>query len=150
MQFNLPTFDAKVIEKDGQRRIYDPIRRKYVVLTPEELVRQHFVHYLITQKSFPKELIANEVSIKLNRVSKRCDTVVYDSFLTPKMIIEYKAPSVPIIEGVFNQIIRYNMTLHVPYLVISNGVEHYCIKVDYEKGTYVFQEEIPIYEIITA
>ncbi len=145
LSLNLPTFEAKVKEKDGKLVIFDPARRKFVALTPEEWVRQHFVNYLIHYKGYPKELLANEVSLKLNGTSKRCDTVLYDRFLTPLMIVEYKSPLVKITRAVFDQITRYNMAMHVRYLVVSNGISHYCCKIDYEKLTYSFLEEIPAY-----
>lgn len=142
---NLPSFEAKVKEKDGKRVIFDPVRRKFVALTPEEWVRQHFVNYLIHHKGYPQELLANEVPLKLNGTSKRCDTVLYDRYLTPLMIVEYKSPFVEITRAVFDQITRYNMALHVRYLVISNGICHFCCKIDYENLTYSFLKEIPEY-----
>ncbi len=128
---NLPLCHVKVSEKDGKKYIYDPLRRKYVAFTPEEWVRQHFVNYLVTVKSYPKERIANEVSIYVNGISKRCDTVVYDDYLQPLLIAEYKAPEIAITEEVFNQISRYNSALKVPYLIVSNGLKHYCCNMDY-------------------
>ena len=106
LALNLPGFAPKVAEKDGKRMIFDPVRQKYVALTPEEWVRQHFVNYLITLKKFPKELLANEVLVKLNGTSKRCDTVVYNRFLEPLVIVEYKAPHINITNAVFDQIAR--------------------------------------------
>lgn len=146
---NLPLYAAKISEKDGKRSIFDIVRRKYVALTPEEWVRQHFINYLITEKGFPAELIANEVSLVLNGTSKRCDTVVYNRFLAPLMVIEYKAPYIEITQAVFDQIVRYNMVMRVAYLVVSNGMEHYCCKIDYEKGNYSFIEGIPEYQLIS-
>ena len=115
LALNLPGFAPKVAEKDGKRTIFDPVRRKYVALTPEEWVRQHFVNYLITIKSYPKELLANEVLVKLNGTSKRCDTVAYDRFLTPLVIVEYKAPSIPITGSVFDQIaLQHGTACRIP------------------------------------
>lgn len=148
LPLNLPRYAVKVTEKDGKRSILDPVRRKYVALTPEEWVRQHFVNYLITIKQFPKELLANEVSIKLNGTSKRCDTVAYSRDLSPLMIMEYKAPSVEITNTVFDQIVRYNMVLRVKYLTVSNGLRHFCCKIDYETQGYTFLEEIPTYQTL--
>ncbi|MEG1748079.1 MAG: type I restriction enzyme HsdR N-terminal domain-containing protein [Tannerellaceae bacterium] len=145
---NLPTFAAKVVQKDGKQTIFDPVRRKYVALTPEEWVRQHFVQYLITEKGFPKELLANEVALTLNGTAKRCDTVVYDHFLIPLMIIEYKAPTIDISRTVFDQVARYNIVLRVQYLVVSNGMNHYCCKIDYLTGTYSFLDGIPNYDAL--
>lgn len=143
---NLPGFIPKIAEKDGKRTIFDPVRRRYVALTPEEWVRQHFVHYLIEAKGYPKELVANEVQVKLNGTSKRCDTVVYNRFLEPSAIVEYKAPHIGITRAVFDQIARYNMVLRVRYLIVTNGMNHYACRIDYETRSYVFLENIPSYK----
>lgn len=145
-ELNLPPYEAKVITKDGKPFIFDVIRRQYVALTPEEWVRQHFVHFLIHHKGYPQALMANEVQLKLNGMSRRCDTVIYDRALQPRIIVEYKAPTVNITQKVFDQICRYNMVLQVDYLIVSNGLAHYCCKVDNENKTYTFLKEIPVYE----
>jgi hypothetical protein len=146
LSLNLPGFEAKVRKKDGKPVIFDPLRRKYVALTPEEWVRQHFTNFLITVKKFPKELLANEITIRLNNTTKRCDTIVYNRLPAPVMIIEYKAPGVTINHAVFDQITRYNISLRVPFLIVSNGLRHYCCKIDYEKQSYMFLEDIPYYD----
>ena len=144
---NLPPMDARIIGRDGGRKfIFDALRRRYVPLTPEEWVRQNFVHFLITEKHYPRSLMANEVELRLNSTRKRCDTVVYDRGLRPRMIVEYKAPSVAIGQQVFDQISRYNIVLRVDYLLVSNGMEHYCCRIDYERGTYTFMREIPTFD----
>ena len=145
---NLPAFDAKVIRKDGRTAIFDIIRRRYVALTPEEWVRQHFVHYLIEHKGYPRSLMANEVQLNLNHTRKRCDTVLYRRDLTAQMIVEYKAPDVEITQAVFDQIGRYNLVLHVDYLVVSNGLRHYCCRMDYAQNRYQFLHDIPPYEML--
>lgn len=145
LALNLPKFEVKVSVQNGKPVLFDRLRRKYVIITPEEWVRQHFINFLITEKQYPENLIANEIGIKLNNTQKRCDTVVYDSQLMPLVIIEYKAPSVDITTQVFDQIVRYNMTLKANYLIVSNGLKHFCCKIDYEKGDYHFLEEIPVY-----
>jgi type I site-specific restriction endonuclease len=142
---NLPAFDFKLAEKNGKRMIFDPLRRKYVALTPEEWVRQHFVNYLITEKHYPIELLGNEVTLKLNATTKRCDTIVYNRFLLPLAIVEYKAPEVSIKRAVFDQISRYNTSLKVRFLVVSNGMKHFCCRIDYETQTYTFLNSIPAY-----
>ena len=126
--------------------IFDVIRRRYVALTPEEWVRQHFVHFLIEHKGYPLSLLANEVQVALNGTRKRCDTVLFGRNLRAQMIMEYKAPEVEITQAVFDQVTRYNMVLHVDYLVVSNGLRHYCCRMDYASGTYRFLREIPHYE----
>lgn len=148
LPLNLPTFAAKVKEKEGKRIIFDEVRRKYVALTPEEWVRQHFVNYLITAKGYPKELLGNEVPVKLNGTAKRCDTVAYNRFLEPLLIVEYKAPTIEITNAVFDQIVRYNMVLRVRYLAVSNGIRHFCCKIDYENLSYTFLNSIPEYKML--
>lgn len=149
-ELNLPSFDKKVIQKDGKPFIFDIIRRQYVALTPEEWVRQHFIHYLISEKGYPQSLMANEVQLKLNGMSRRCDTVVYDRTLRPRVIVEYKAPTVNITQQVFDQICRYNMVLQVDYLIVSNGLVHYCCKVDNNTHTYTFLKDIPVHTATTC
>lgn len=145
-QLNLPTYNANIKKIGGATKIFDVLRRKFVTLTPEEWVRQHFVHYLLEHKGYSPTLMANEVSLTLNGMQRRCDSVVYDQHLKPRMIVEYKAPSVEITQKVFNQICRYNMVLQVDYLVVSNGLKHYCCRLDKEKGQYAFVEDIPPYD----
>ena len=142
---NLPSFPARLSEKNGKIYIYDSIRRKHVALTPEEWVRQHFVRFLITDRSYPSERIANEVSINVNNTSKRCDTIVYNDFLTPLVIVEFKAPDVTINSETFDQIARYNAALRVPFLIVSNGMKHYCCRIDYGSMNYQFLRDIPAY-----
>jgi hypothetical protein len=144
-ELNLPTYNARIRENGDRRSIFDPIRRRFVALTPEEWVRQHFVNYLTHHKGYPSSLLANEVGITLNGTSKRCDTVLYDRDLKPRMIIEYKATRVPVTQAVFDQIVRYNMVLHVDYLIVSNGLSHYCCRMDYTNHTYHFLRDIPSY-----
>ena len=143
---NLPKTELKVTTKAGKPHVFDVLRRKYVALTPEEWVRQHFVHYLIREKGYPAECIGNEVSINLNGTRKRCDSVVYGQQAEPLMIIEYKAPTVDITQQVFEQISRYNIKLRVKWLIVSNGLQHYCCQIDYQSGSCQFVEDIPTYE----
>ena len=145
---NLPAYEARITINDGKRQIFDPLRKSYVALTPEEWVRQHFVNFLLNVKGFPATLMANEVAITLNGMKKRCDTVVYDKALKPRVIVEYKAPTVKITKEVFAQISRYNLTLKVDYLIVSNGLQHYCCRMDYANNTYRFLQEIPEYNTI--
>lgn len=147
---NLPTYDAKITTDGGKQTIFDRLRRCYVALTPEEWVRQHFVNMLLNDKGYPATLTANEVAIELNGTKKRCDTVVYDKQLSPRVIIEYKAPGVKIDSKVFAQIARYNLVLHVDYLIVSNGLHHYCCKMDYASGKYTFLTHIPTYKEVIS
>ena len=145
-QLNLPPYEIKIRETNGRRTILDILRRKYVALTPEEWVRQHFVHFLIEQKGYPATLLANEVQLNVGNKLLRADSVLYGSDLHPRMIIEYKAPTVSITQKVFDQISVYNMLLKVDYLVVSNGINHYACKMNYENQKYFFLREIPEYK----
>lgn len=145
IRLNLPTFDIKVSGTRQQPRILDVLRRKYVALTPEEWVRQHFVHYLIEYKHYPAALLANEVRLTIGGKSVRADSVLYDASLHARMIVEYKAPHIPITQKVFDQISVYNLLLHVDYLVVSNGMQTYICKMDYAHQKYLFLEDIPDY-----
>lgn len=145
---NLPPADLALRSGPKGVEVHDMLRGKWVVLTPEEWVRQHFVHYLAEHLGFPASLMANEVGITLNSTSRRCDTVVYTSALEPLMIVEYKAPSVRIGREVFEQIVRYNIVLKVPYLVVSNGMSHYCMKVNADTRRCEMLTELPAYEYL--
>ena len=142
-RLNLPSYETKFQEKGGKQLIFDFLRRKYVALTPEEWVRQHFTHYLVEQKGYPRGLMANEMELRLGEKRLRCDTLLYNRNLQPQMIIEYKAPTIQLQQRVFDQITAYNMLLHVDYLVVSNGLQHYCCRMDYEHHSYAFLREIP-------
>lgn len=142
-KLNLPPYNANIKSDNGRNLIFDVLRGKYVALTPEEWVRQNFVQYLINYKNYSRSLMNNEIPLRLNGTSKRCDTVVFSNTAVPKMIIEYKAPEIKITQKVFNQITRYNMVLKVDYLVVSNGLNHYCCKMDYENQGYIFLEDVP-------
>jgi len=144
-QLNLPPFEVRMREQDGRREIFDFLRRRYVALTPEEWVRQHFVHFLVEHKGYAKGLLANELELRVGEKRLRCDTVLYSPSLQPVMIIEYKAPHVAVTQRVFNQITAYNMLLHVDYLIVSNGMQHYCCHIDYGSGSYEFLRDIPQY-----
>lgn len=145
LSLNLPKYETKICERDGKLQIFDPLRKCHVALTPEEWVRQHFVNFLIESRGFPAALMANEVAITVNGMKRRCDTVVYDKQLQPRVIVEYKAPTVKITKEVFAQISRYNLTLKVDYLIVSNGLQHYCCRMDYTNNSYSFLQEIPEY-----
>ena len=146
MEINLPPFETKLRERNGKREIFDFLRRRYVALTPEEWVRQHFVHFLVDHKGYPKGLLANELELHIGEKRLRCDTLLYNSMLQPRMIVEYKAPEISITQRVFNQITVYNMLLHVDYLIVSTGLQHYCCRMDYTQGVYTFLPTIPDYQ----
>lgn len=125
--------------------VYDRLRRKWVALTPEEWVRQNFVEFLVNYRRFQPSLMANEVVVNLNGLSRRCDTVVYDRRLRPCVIVEYKRPSVAVSQRVFDQIARYNLVLRAPWLIVSNGLHHYCCRFGAD-GSYNYSGDIPFYE----
>lgn len=145
-RLNLPPLVAPRLQReDDMVRIYDACRQAYVKLTPEEWVRQHFVGYLCGELGYPVSIIGNEVSLRLNNLLRRADTVVYDSHGDPYIIVEYKAPHVNITQQVFDQIVRYNMVLQARYLAVSNGLRHYCCAIDYATRSYRFIPALPKY-----
>ena len=146
IELNLPKCRLRLEQREGKPYVYDDLRRKFVRLTPEEWVRQHFVRYLIDDLGYPQPLMQNEVALRLGETVKRCDTLLYDKALRPQMILEYKAPHVALTESVLQQIVRYNYVLRVPYLVLSIGLEHLLCRINYEKMTYAFLSEFPPYD----
>ncbi len=142
---NFPAYTFKIKTIDEKKCIYDRLRRKFVALQPEEWVRQHMIEFLIEELKYPEGLIGNEISLTYNGLQKRCDSVVYSKNRDPLMIIEYKAPTVEISQKTFDQISLYNTQLQVKYLLISNGFNHYCCKVDLESKKVSFLKEIPSY-----
>ncbi|MDE7401983.1 MAG: type I restriction enzyme HsdR N-terminal domain-containing protein [Muribaculaceae bacterium] len=144
---NLPPAPLRLREDDdGYTRVFDPLRKKWIVLTPEEWVRQHFTSWLRSEFGYPASLMANEKGVTVNGTKKRCDTVIFRNDGTPLVIVEYKAPDVSVTQAVFDQIVRYNMELHADYLIVSNGLNHYCCEIDYNNGGYRFFDKIPAYQ----
>lgn len=142
---NLPHVDLHLRMIGKILKVFDPLRKKYIALTPEEYVRQHFTAWMTESLGYPASLMSNEVSLNLNDTLRRCDTVVFRSDGTPAVIIEYKAPTVSITQKVFDQIARYNMVLHSRFLIVSNGLSHYCCEMDYENESYRFLPNIPVW-----
>lgn len=150
-RLNLPEFDIRLaLDRKGRQVVYDTLRAKWIVLTPEEWVRQHFVHFLIANREYPAALTANEVGLKHNGCLRRCDTVVYGRHAEPVAIIEYKAPDIEITPKVFDQAVRYNMVMRVGCIMVSNGLKHYCCQVDRATGSYRFLRDIPAYPSLLA
>ncbi len=147
--FNLNIPLSKVrIKNDGRiLKIFDRIRKKFVALTPEEFVRQQFTLWMLDTLRYPLSLMANEVSLNLNGCNKRSDTVVFNPDGSILMIVEYKSPEISISQDVFDQIVRYNLVLRAKFLVVSNGISHYCCMPDYSDGSYHFLEQIPSYTV---
>ena len=144
-ELNLPSYDVKLRGTQEKPEILDFLRKRYVALTPEEWVRQHFTHWLVEHKDYPQGLLGNEIALKCGDKTLRCDSILYAKDTQPQMIIEYKAPTVPLTQRVFSQISAYNLLLHVDYLVVSNGLQHFCCRMDYVHQTYQFLQDIPNY-----
>ncbi len=147
-RLNLPEYTFKIKTENGSEKIFDERRKKYVALTPEEWVRQHFLEYLVAEKRFPSSLIGVETVVKYNGMSKRTDAVVHDRAGRPAVIVECKAPGIALSEETVYQAARYNFQLQAGYLIITNGLKHYCLKMDYEKKSFGFIPEIPLWEDI--
>ena len=130
-------------EQAQRRYIFCPIRKKYLVLQPEELVRQLVLLYLQKEKNYSKNSIHVERGIKVNNLYRRCDIIVYDEAVTPYLLVECKAPTVKITQSVFDQIARYNLALQVQYLLVTNGMDAFCCEMDYVGQSYSFLESIP-------
>lgn len=143
---NLPPHPFQLQVEDDQVYIFDELRKRFLLVTPEEWVRQHWVQHLMNQKGYPKSLMQSEGGLKLNSLKKRTDLVIFNRNGERLLIAEFKAPSIKISQTVFDQIARYNMVHRVPYLLVSNGIEHYYCKIDFETSTYYFLEELPLYE----
>ena len=142
---NLPPFPIKLrCDENGIQRVFDRLRQRWIKLTPEEWVRQHFTNYLIEHKHYPASLLANEVSLPLNGTTRRCDTVLYHrEGLRPRLIVEYKAPHVSITEAVFRQICSYNSALRADYLIVTNGIDHYVCYINKQQHSIHYLPQIP-------
>ena len=149
-ELNLPPYDVKLRGTREKPEIFDFLRRRFVALTPEEWVRQHFTHWLVEHKGYPKGLLGNEIELRIGDKRLRCDSILYNKVAQPQMIIEYKAPTVAVTQRVFNQISAYNLLLHVDYLVVSNGLQHYCCRMDYDRQRYEFLQDIPDYKTLES
>lgn len=142
-QLNLPVAQFKIKTVENKQQVFDEVRKKYVVLTPEEWVRQHFVHYLVRHLNYSPGLIAVEMLVKVNGLSQRADIVLFNKKGQPVMIVECKAPEVNVSRRVFNQAARYNTKLKVDYLVVTNGLQHYCARLLDDEGNYELLKAIP-------
>ena len=144
---NLPEYESIRLRKtaNGKHEVLDVLRQRFVALTPEEWVRQHFVHFLVSHKGYPAALMANEVELTVGEKRLRCDSVLFDKERRPRMIIEYKAESIPLTDKVLTQVATYNMLLHVDYLMVSNGNTHLCLHYNHGKRKWEFLPGIPQY-----
>lgn len=143
---NLPSFEHKLKKINDKLCIWDIIRKKYIVLTPEEWVRQHFIHFLINQYQYPKSLIKLESGLSYNQLMKRTDIQVFDRTGSLFMIIECKAPYIELSQAVFSQAAQYNQVLKAQYLTIANGMFFHCCKTDWENLRLDFLQDLPIFE----
>lgn len=143
---NLPDFECDIQQNNGFTTIFDGLRKKYVVLTPEEWVRQNFVNYMIAHLKYPKSLIKLEKGHAFNTLKKRSDIVVYDREGGAFMLVECKASHIKIEQKVFVQASVYNKTVNAKYLVITNGMQHFCCRIDRETNSYKFMDELPVFE----
>lgn len=145
---NLPHYPFKIRLKDKHHYIFDEIRKKHLVLTPEEWVRQHFIQYLITEKGFPKSLIQIEGGLNLNQLQKRSDIVIFNTSGQKIMVIECKAPSVKISQATFDQAARYNSIHRAPWLAVTNGLQHCYAQIDHTEKKFLFIETLPEYQCL--
>ena len=146
IKIEYPPYQPKIKEESGKEFIFDEFPKRWVLLTPEEWVRQHFMMFLIYEKKYPKGLFAIEKEHVFNNMKMRADLIVYKHDLSPWLICEFKAPEVAITQEVFYQVARYNLTFDVPYLVVSNGLEHFCCR--RVEDRFEFQDDIPDFETV--
>lgn len=149
-RLNLPDHGVKLRHGADGDRVWDPLRRKWLVLTPEEWVRQHLIDHLVHDLGCPAGLISAEHSITLNGLTKRADLVVHDRAGKPLLLVECKAPHVKVQRAAFEQAARYNVVFRVPYLLVSNGLVHYCCRVDHATGAVDFLPNVPAYRTMTG
>lgn len=143
---NLPDFNCDIRKLNENTTIFDAIRKKHVVLTPEEWVRQHFVNYLIAHLNYPKSLIKLERGHSFNTLQKRSDIIIFSRSGAPYMLVECKASHIKIEQKVFIQASVYNKTIQAKFLVVTNGMQHFCCKIDNETNSYVFMDQLPKFE----
>jgi hypothetical protein len=142
-QLNFPTYSFRFKNSENKVAIFDEIRKKFIILTPEEWVRQNTIQFLLQEKNYPKSYLNVEKIIKINDLNKRYDIVVFQPNGKIFLLIECKAPEVNITQNTFDQIARYNLSLKAEYLMVTNGLNHYFCQMDFEKESYVFLEEVP-------
>ncbi|MEM9855900.1 MAG: type I restriction enzyme HsdR N-terminal domain-containing protein [Bacteroidota bacterium] len=142
-RLNLPEVEFKIREKEDSHEIFDIVRKKYIAITPEEWVRQHFIHYLISYLNYPRSLITVESGLKYNTLLKRSDIITYDSLGKPFLLVECKSFKVPVNQKTLNQATMYNKSILARYLIITNGIKHYCYQ--HSDGTYSTLREVPPY-----
>jgi len=147
-KLNLPAYEFKYRTEGENLFVLDVYRKRFVKLTPEEEVRQRFARYLVEEKGYPASLILTEYALKLNKLSRRCDILVHKPAGHPALLVECKAPEVSISQATFDQVARYNLAFRVSYLIVTNGLKHYCCLIDFETEEIRFLSEIPAYEAL--
>lgn len=145
-KLNLPEYSVNTRTFEGQQQIFDEIRRKFVALTPEEWVRQHFINYLVNDRKYPRGLLAVEHPLVINKVNHRADIVAFNNQSKPLVVVECKAPEVAINQNVIQQISRYNILLKAPILILTNGIVHFCVRIDFEKKTTLTLDSVPFFQ----
>lgn len=150
LQLNLPQYSFRIKKQNEKLVIFDSQRKRYVALTPEEWVRQNFIRFLIEEKGYPAAYLAIEKQLNMNGMKKRCDAILYNEHAQPFLIIELKAPNIAITQATFDQVAVYNAKLKVDFFIISNGIEHFCCKVNLETARYEFFPEIPDFNQIAT
>jgi len=144
-KLNLPEYTFRIKQEENKTFIFDEIRKKFLILTPEEWVRQNFIKYLIQEKGYPSSLMSIEGGLKINRNIFRTDLLIYNQKGNPILVIEFKAPDIKITQKAFDQIARYNIKFRAGYLIVSNGLQHYCCLINQKNGNYSFLKNIPTY-----
>lgn len=145
-KLNFPSYSFRFKNNQNKVAVFDDLRKKFIILTPEEWVRQHTVKFLEKEKNYPLSLINVEKQLKIAGLTKRYDVVVFEPEGNIHIIVECKAPKIKITQNTFDQIARYNLSLKANYLMVTNGLEHYFCQMDYEKQTYIFLTELPEYQ----
>lgn len=144
-KLNLPEYEFRIKKENDKQLIFDSIRKKFVVLTPEEWVRQNFVEFLKQERKFPASLMAIEKQVIVNGKQRRFDLLIYNRKGQPQLIAEFKSPEVKITQDTFDQVVRYNMVLQVENVIVSNGLQHFACVMDYKKNSYSFLTDIPAF-----
>ncbi|SDC29370.1 type I restriction enzyme HsdR N-terminal domain-containing protein [Williamwhitmania taraxaci] len=150
IELNLPTCNLNIREVANGHEVFDSFRKRFVSLTPEEWVRQNFLNFMVDQLGYPKGLISVEQQLKLNGLTKRCDILAYSKTGNPVLLVECKAPSVNLTNEVFAQVARYNITLQVPFLAITNGLAHYAARISLTDKQFEMLAEFPTFDLVST
>lgn len=149
-KLNFPSYSFRFKNSENKISVFDSLRKKFIILTPEEWVRQHVVQYLLSEKKYPSSLLSVERQLKVNNLIKRYDILTYNPDGSIHLVVECKASSVKISQDSFDQIARYNLSLNATYLMVTNGLQHYYCQMDYQQEKYHFLKDIPIWETIRS